>query len=285
MSLAALLVEHPFGDDEPLLHTVDHSVGAGEARRQAQAVARALRGRGVRPGQAVAVRLPNGPDVVTAMAGIWLAGAVFVPVNPRHPPAEIDKVIAAVEPVAMIDEDGVRRLAGDRTYAGDTAFVLWTSGTTGRPKPVLHTHGAYLELIDRVLAPLRAKPARPGHRPSPNLIPVSLALNAGIYNVLFGLRAGAPLVIMDGFDPAIFATLVRRFEIRSTVAPPVPLVGVNTAPFGTSVAVSVTWSPSASIRTLARIGIVFRRSTTDCACATAFRSAARSIENFMALAP
>ncbi len=223
MSLAVLLVEHPFGDDEPLLHTVDHSVGAGEARGQAQAVARALRGRGVRPGQAVAVRLPNGPDVVTAMAGIWLAGAVFVPVNPRHPPAEIDKVIAAVEPVAMIDEDGVRRLAGDRTYAEDTAFVLWTSGTTGRPKPVLHTHGAYLELIDRVLAPLRAKPARPGHRPSPNLIPVSLALNAGIYNVLFGLRAGAPLVIMDGFDPATFATLVRRFEIRSTVAPPAAL--------------------------------------------------------------
>jgi acyl-coenzyme A synthetase/AMP-(fatty) acid ligase len=49
---------------------------------------------------------------------------------------------------------------------------------------------------------------------------VSLALNAGIYNVLFGLRAGAALVIMERFDTMTFAELVRRFEIRSTVLPP-----------------------------------------------------------------
>ena len=57
-------------------------------------------------------------------------------------------------------------------------------------------------------------------KPSPNLIPVSLALNAGIYNALFGMRAGAALVIMDSFQPQEFAELVRRFEIRSTVLPP-----------------------------------------------------------------
>jgi acyl-coenzyme A synthetase/AMP-(fatty) acid ligase len=47
-----------------------------------------------------------------------------------------------------------------------------------------------------------------------------MALNAGIYNSLFGLRAGAPLVIMDRFEPEAFAELVQRFEIRSTVLPP-----------------------------------------------------------------
>jgi acyl-coenzyme A synthetase/AMP-(fatty) acid ligase len=47
-----------------------------------------------------------------------------------------------------------------------------------------------------------------------------MALNAGIYNALFGLRAGAPLVIMDRFDPEVFAELVGRFQIRSTVLPP-----------------------------------------------------------------
>ena len=84
------------------------------------------------------------------------------------------------------------------------AFVTWTSGTTGAPKPVLHTHANYLELLDRVLAPLRGDGGRDGggRRPAPNLVPVSLALNAGIYNVLFGLRAGAEIVVMDGFDRA-----------------------------------------------------------------------------------
>lgn len=229
MSLAALLQEHPFADADPLLHTVDESLSAGDARQRAREVAARLADLGVAAGQAVAVQLPNGPDVVTAMVGIWLAGAVFVPVNPRHPPAEVDRVVSAVEPAVKMDARGIRAIGVGRTYPEDTAFVLWTSGTTGRPKPVLHTHSGYLELIDRVLAPLRAKPPRPGHRPSPNLIPVSLALNAGLYNALFGLRAGAPLVIMDRFDPKVFATLVKRFEIRSTVAPPAALAMLNDA--------------------------------------------------------
>lgn len=227
MSLAELLLDHPFSDHQPLLHTIDQSVTAGDARTNAREMAERIASLGVGPGQAVAVQLPNGPAVVVAMTAIWLARGVFVPVNPRHPPAEVDKVLESVAPAAMIDGAGVRSLGGGRTYADDVAFVLWTSGTTGRPKPVLHTHTAYLELVDRVLAPLRAKPPRAGHEPSPNLIPVSLALNAGIYNVLFGLRAGAPLVIMDRFETATFATLVRRFGIRSTVAPPAAITMLN----------------------------------------------------------
>jgi acyl-coenzyme A synthetase/AMP-(fatty) acid ligase len=97
---------------------------------------------------------------------------------------------------------------------------MWTSGTTGEPKPVLHTHSAYFELLDRVLGPLGGGRRDPTKRPSPTLIPVSLSLNAGIYNVLFGLRAGTALVIMDGFDTRRFAALVREHGIRSTVLPP-----------------------------------------------------------------
>jgi acyl-coenzyme A synthetase/AMP-(fatty) acid ligase len=57
-----------------------------------------------------------------------------------------------------------------------------------------------------------------------------LALNAGIYNVLFGLRAGAALVIMNRFETAEFAELVRRFEIRSTVLPPAAIAMLNDDP-------------------------------------------------------
>ena len=41
-----------------------------------------------------------------------------------------------------------------------------------------------------------------------------MALNAGIYNALFGLRAGAPIVMMTRFDTGEFARLVERFAIR-----------------------------------------------------------------------
>lgn len=224
-TLADLLTLHPFPDGDELINTADRSVTAGSARAESARIGGQLRSAGVEPGQAVVVQLPNGPEFVLAMFGIWLAGAVFVPANPRQPPAELEHVLASTVPAAVIDGTGVRH--ADSTparYEPDTAFVTWTSGTTGPPKPILQTHTGYLELLDRVLGPLRGRPADPARRPSPNLVPVSLALNAGIYNVLFGLRAGASLVLMDRFETTEFSSLVRRFSIRSTVLPPAAMV-------------------------------------------------------------
>ena len=149
----------------------------------------------------MAVRLPSGPDLVTTMAGIWLADAVFVPVNERSPQAEVHHVLATVRPAALLDERGISTLAEPMRHDPDVAFVTWTSGTTGAPKAILQTHSGYLELLDRVLAPLRGDGGRPkeAKEPTPNLVPVSIALNAGIYNVCFGLRAGAAIVLMPRF--------------------------------------------------------------------------------------
>ncbi len=218
-NLSALLFDHPAPPDQDLLCTVSEAVTAGAARAAADELAATLRRAGLLPGQAVGVRLPNGPEAVIAMAAVWRAGGVLVPLNPRSSDAESAHAVAATGPAAMVTPAGVERAGGDRRYEDGDAFITWTSGTTGVPKPIVHTHTGYLELLDRVLGPLRGAGSS-GRPPSPNLIPVSLALNAGIYNALFGLRAGAPLVIMDGFDPATFATLVRRFDIRSTVLPP-----------------------------------------------------------------
>ncbi|MBV8981952.1 MAG: long-chain fatty acid--CoA ligase [Acidimicrobiia bacterium] len=213
-----MLLDHPFDDDESLLCTLESSVSAGEARAGAADIADQLRAGGIEPGQAVAVQLPNDPSAVVAMFGAWLAGAVYVPLNPRQTNAEVVAAMDAAAPAAFLDGGGVRALSrSDRRYDPDTAFVTWTSGTTGLPKPVLQTHSGYFEILDRVLGTIRTDPSK---RPPPNLIPVPLALNAGIYNVLFGLRAGAAVVIMERFATADFAELVRRFEIRSTVLPP-----------------------------------------------------------------
>ena len=171
-------------------------------------------------GQPVAVQLPNGPEMVTTMFGVWLAGAVFVPVNWRAPEPEVERALRTVGAAAIVRPDGIHALDGGTRCDPDAAFVQWTSGTTGEAKAILHTHAAYLELLDRVLGELRPSGRGRERPPTPNLIPVSLALNAGIYNVLFGLRAGAAIVIMERFETGVFTELVRRFGIRSTVLPP-----------------------------------------------------------------
>jgi acyl-CoA synthetase (AMP-forming)/AMP-acid ligase II len=81
----------------------------------------------------------------------------------------------------------------------------------------------------RAAAP-QAGAGGPAKRPSPNLIPVSMSLNAGIYNVLFGLRAGAPIVVMDRFATGDFAALVQRHRIRSTVLPPAAMAMLSDDP-------------------------------------------------------
>ena len=99
-------------------------------------------------------------------------------------------------------------------------MIQFTSGTTGRPKPVLLRHSGVLTLLDGVIGSLRTKPARRAQGADAEPVPVSLSLWAGIYQVLFAFRVGAPVVIMERFETTAFADTVRRFGIRSTVLPP-----------------------------------------------------------------
>jgi acyl-CoA synthetase (AMP-forming)/AMP-acid ligase II len=264
-NLGNLLIDHPFADGRELLCTIDEVRNAGEARSAARATAERLRAAGVEPGQGVAVRLPSGPDLVTTMAGIWLANAVFVPVNDRSPQAEVDHVLATVRPAALLEERGISALAEPMRHDPDVAFVTWTSGTTGAPKAILQTHSGYLELLDRVLAPLRGDGGKPkeAKEPTPNLVPVSIALNAGIYNVCFGLRAGAAIVLMPRFSTREFAELVQRYQIRSTVLPPAAMVMLATDPGVTDLAplryvrsITAPLSPPAARRFMERFGTV-----------------------------
>ena len=264
-NLGNLLIDHPFADGRDLLCTVDGTRSAGEARAAARTMAEDLRAAGVEPGQGVAVRLASGPDLVTTMAGIWLAGAVFVPVNDRSPRAEVDHVLSTARPAAVVDEHGIAGLVDPMRHDPDVAFVTWTSGTTGAPKAILQTHSGYLELLDRVLTPLRGDRGKPkeAREPTPNLVPVSIALNAGIYNVCFGLRAGAAIVLMPRFSTGEFTELVRRHQIRSTVLPPAAMVMLATDPEVTDLAplryvrsITAPLSPPAARRFMERFGTV-----------------------------
>jgi len=271
-NLATLLTDHPFADGRDLLCTIDRVQSAGEARAAARAATDALRAAGVEPGQGVAVRLPTSPELVTTMVGIWLADAVFVPVNDRSPQAEVDHVIGTIRPAAIVDETGIRTLADPLRHDPDVAFVTWTSGTTGPPKAIVQTHSGYLELLDRVLKPLRGAggtgaggggETNEAREPTPNLVPVSVALNAGIYNVCFGLRAGAAIVLLPHFDTHEFAELVRRYQIRSTVLPPAAMVMLATdaeigdlTPLRYVRSITAPLSPPAARRFMERFGTI-----------------------------
>ncbi len=216
LNLFSLLRDHPARGSDALVHDLHQTLRKDEVLDRVERLSEQL----TNPAGTTVAVVAEGIDMLVGMFAVWRNNQVFVPVNPRNPRPDIDFA-------AVVSSAGVALGDNDSRHELGVAFVLWTSGTTGRPKPVLHTHESYLEIIDRVLEPLRSKPRDADVAPSPNLIPVSLALNAGIYNVLFGLRAGAPLVLMNRFSTTDFATLVERHKIRSTVLPPAAMAMLN----------------------------------------------------------
>jgi long-chain acyl-CoA synthetase len=166
--------------DKTLMHVADQSFSYAQVDEISGRVASALLAQGLQPGQTVAVHLPNVPQFVFAYFGILKAGLVMLPLNPLLKATEIAYHLGDADAALLITVDlfadealkgaaAVGELptfvvrtgngglpAGTRpfdelyrapdsreiapTAADDTAVLLYTSGTTGRPKGAELTH-------------------------------------------------------------------------------------------------------------------------------------------------
>jgi malonyl-CoA/methylmalonyl-CoA synthetase len=210
-----------FGNRTALVAPEGASSYADLARASAATAGRLLADRADLAGDRVCFLVPSGSTYAAVQWGIWRAGGVAVPMAVSHPPAELDQVLDDARPAALVvhpefvarvaDSAAARHVPLLLTSDGPGAprerelpelaserpcLILYTSGTTGRPKGAVLSHGniqAQVESLstawswsahDRVLLHL---PLHHVH---------------GIVNVLTcALWNGAVCEILPSFDP------------------------------------------------------------------------------------
>jgi long-chain acyl-CoA synthetase len=218
----------------------------GEVDEQARRVARALMALGVAPGDRVALLLGNEVEFVLTTLGATLAGAIVVPLNVREQAPGVHYILDHCGAKALVHEDSLAHLlpppaampglqarsfvallaaqsasgtapapAAHTAMEDDVAAILYTSGTTGRPKGAMLTH---LGIIHS--ATVYRDAFALGHADRIAAV-VPLGHVTGLVALLTtALLCAATLVVVPSFKAADFLPLAARERISFTVMVP-----------------------------------------------------------------
>lgn len=200
-------------------------------------LAAGLRMRGAHPGERVALLLPNCPEFVAAYFAVARIGAIVVPLNPLYKPDELQYILGDSGAAGVLTVPPLAPLvaaAGGRAWPladllatppdpqppvdvrpEDVCACLYTSGTTGRPKGALLTHGNLTFDAEACLTVLEVDE----RDRFLTVIPLFHSFGA-MACMLVPVRLGAAAVHLERFRPEAVLDAIRREHI--TIWPGVP---------------------------------------------------------------
>lgn len=254
-------------DEKPAIFYDDRAISWKLAEDRASRLASVLSRAGVGLGDVVGICLPNRPEYIEAMWASYKLGAIPININYRYTSSELDHLARDSDMRALVFDGaygdavgGMREAArlvlalevGDetapatggvgyetelsaaarhpgRTASPDERLLFYTGGTTGHPKGVVHSHGAFCALLARALdsrgipgaqtldevpAMLRAASDR-GFEP--RAFPVSPLMHmAGLTSALTSLICGGGVILMSGSALDAGSILDRAAQHRAT---------------------------------------------------------------------
>jgi long-chain acyl-CoA synthetase len=243
MTSLATLFERAAQENQTRIAVVEESQQwtFGEIADEVNRIAATLRQRV--KGDTVGILLLNSQRFVTTLLGVWKAGKTAIPLNYLLPPADIGFIIrdsgmsalvssqffaqqlGALKPlfgdqgvILMADEAGFAAAAAaahDDVAPRDPALILYTSGTTGRPKGVLLTHD---NLAYNVASCQRA--GEFDARDSFLCLLPFFHTYAITGTILLPLFSGCKMVLVDRFAPLKVLKLIEEHKVSVFLAIP-----------------------------------------------------------------
>jgi len=189
---------------------------------------------GLSPGERCAIMVPRSRDTLALMLAILRLGAVYVPLDPAYPRAQLDFIVADCAPTLIVADGSVLASVGDVNGAlvdladivasseaagraplhvctgDDPAYVMYTSGSTGKPKGVIVPHRAILRLVQgQTFADLSSQTR------FLNLAP--LAFDASTLEIWGPLLNGGCAAIINEVQPSLdtIAAAIARLRVTS----------------------------------------------------------------------
>jgi long-chain acyl-CoA synthetase len=242
--------------DSTVLRLGEASMSYGELDAAARGVAAALQERGVAPNDTVAVLIPNVPEFPISYFGILYAGAAVVPINVLASAIEVDYFLRdskaklliahtsfdgvgakgaelAGVPYVTAGNDGPGTLAEMAassgvtglypTSADDTAVILYTSGTTGKPKGAELSH-SNIVLNCSVVAP-KFVPLPPGEANYLATLPLFHSFGqVAVQNAC--IATGGSFSLLPRFDPGEALEIIERDRINVFAGVPTMYFGM-----------------------------------------------------------
>jgi long-chain acyl-CoA synthetase len=219
----------------PCLSFETETLNYGDMFKRCRRVAQALAQQGVKAGDRVAILARNSPAQYELLFGCGILGAILLPVNWRLAPREVADILADAEPSLLIVEGDFRHLlaeaempietmdlhadypgwreaasakAPEQPITPDTpALMLYTSGTTGRPKGAVLSH-RNLSYMNRMAGELWDFPAD-----GVNLVAMPLFHIGGIGYGLSAFGRGGHTVLMQQVIPVDIVEAIRQHRV------------------------------------------------------------------------
>ena len=197
-------------------------------RKEIAARVDAYRSLGITRGDRVFLHYGNRLEFFADLSAVWILGACAVPIDARLTPFEVETLAAAARPkfsffcdelpaelasalgsleVSLVDVTtlpavNIPQAGVEQLHLDDPALILFTSGTTGNPKGVVHTHRS---LRARWMS-LRHSLGIQRFRRTLCLLPTHFG-HGLICNSLFPWLSGCDLYVLPPFKPDIVMSL------------------------------------------------------------------------------